>query len=46
MRKIGGVLRALVFAAIALGVVAGAFVAGYGAHWATVLPEGTPAVAD
>lgn len=44
MRKIGGVLRALVFAALALGVVAGSFLAGYGAHWAAGVREGSPAV--
>lgn len=41
MRKIGEVLRMLSFAALAAAVVAGSFVAGYGAQWASVLQGGT-----
>lgn len=44
MRKIGEMLRMLSFAAVAAAVVAGSFVAGYGAQWASALQGGTPNV--
>lgn len=39
MRKIGGVLRVVLLAAVTASVVACSFLAGYGAHWASGLQQ-------